>query len=230
MGDNSDVESIASFEDDEPEVKPKIEKAIQLTKGGKPKRPQTEAQKLNLAKARAKGREVRREKKALNDAEKSIKKESNLIRKLEVEAKLLEHEEKKKALFIKAGYVSGKIPKERAKYGSKKVDEDALEEDEITALEAKLASLRSKKIPIKTVKVQEESDVESESEEEEAFIKPQPKKKAQVVIERSKQKKPEMEELNQKHKAPPDPMMRTKQTVDPAMLKQLQSLFPNYRP
>lgn len=228
-----DNDSIASFEEDEvndmeklnqPQVEPK------LSKGGKIKKPQTEAQKQNLVKARAKGMAKRKEMKELRDKEKRIKEEDILLRRLDVEAKVLEHETKKKAMFKRAGYVNEskevkepKVKKERAKYGSKCVPDTTDEEEEIRMLEEKLSKLKTKNTLLEKGHAPKDYDSDSDTSppESEDEIAPPPK------IERKALKKPEMKE-DKKREDIKNPMSRTKENIDPALLAQLRSLFPNF--
>ena len=64
----------------------------------------SQKQKENLAKARVAARLKRKELSDLRKQEKDIKKDSLLVRKLEVEAKVREHKAKLQQLAIKAGY------------------------------------------------------------------------------------------------------------------------------
>lgn len=225
-----DDDSIASFDDDE-EIETNDETKITnepvetakieiSAKTGKPKRIMTEKQKLAFAKARAKGREVRKANKELREKEKQIKKEDLLIRKLECEKKVMAHESRKKQLLVDTGYISEesaglKKKKERAEYGSKKVKEEENEEDEIEALERKLANLKKTKKP----KAPKTPDVSENEDSEEEIVLPERKKnpKIKLVMEPDRVK-------------PKNPIRENKKNIDPLIQMQMLSMFPNFKP
>ena len=227
------------------EIKPLQEVEISK-KTGKPKRIMSEAQKKVLASARVKARAVRKELKEVRDAEKNIKKESLLMRKLQVEAKVLEHNENKKKLFVQAGYIESEAldaeikKKKKAPAGEKDRLENEIEEDKIRQLEEQLANLRSsKKEPAlkttlflkgrtpKTNKNRGRGDttpVESpEESEDEPEPEPEPKIKRKEVL------KPKME-INPKRLENQNPMSRVQARPDMSkeMREAMMSLFPNY--
>jgi hypothetical protein len=244
MSREEDLESIASLETEsegEYEPKPvKLNKAkktietkdepeVQYTKTGRIKKPMSEAQKENLSKARIKARAVRKELKELRDAEKNIKKDDRLIRKLEVEAKILNHNEKKKELFKKAGYVNDEVETKPKKKQSK-VNEEETEEQQIKALEEKLSLLKKKEVKEvvekpKKKKVATPISSPEESEEENEVIHETPK-----VVRRKGIQTPVMD-LKPKRAENQNPMARQakKEVTDPAIRAQLLSLFPNYQ-
>lgn len=244
--DNESIVSLLSESDDEYEPKPvklksnhkptnkskenkelPVEKEIKYTKTGRVKKEATEAQKKAMAKARVRAREVRKQMSELKKAEKDIKKDALVMRKLEVEAKILEHNEKKKKLFVRAGYINEKEAdikekKPRAPKGTKERLEDEEEENKVRELEEQLALLKNKK-NIKKV----EPEPESEPEEENEIIVEKPK-----VIKRSSIQTPKME-LKLKRAEHSNPMARqgpAKTTMDPALMASMKSLFPNWSP
>lgn len=242
MSREEDLESIASLEsesENEIEIKPvKLKKSkkvlettnepeVQYTKTGRIKKPMSEAQKENLTRARIKARAVRKEMKELRDAEKSIKKDDRLIRKLEVEAKILNHNEKKKSLFKKAGYVNDDVEEtEKPIKKQNKINEEINEEDRIKELEEQLAQLKiksnNKKQPKKKIETPLES--ENESEEENEIIVEKPK-----LVKRKELQVPKMD-LKPRRAENQNPMARQqKEIIDPAMRAQLLSLFPNHK-
>lgn len=247
MSREEDLESITSLESEsEQELEPapiklkknvkktietKGEPEVQYTKTGRIKKPMSEAQKENLTKARIKARIVRKELKELRDAEKSIKKDDRLIRKLEVEAKILNHNEKKKLLFKNAGYVNEETEKPKKK--ETKINDEETEEQQIKALEEKLNNLRKgkedafKKSKAKEKRIIKEeveiSSAESEIEEEEVIIEKPKLKRREIHAPKMNINPPRAEQAN--------PMARQakKPPVDDTMRAQLLSLFPNYQ-
>jgi hypothetical protein len=245
MSREDDTESIASLlseSEDETEIQPVklkkkikkqevlVEPEIQYTKTGRIKKPMTEAHKENLARARVRARAVRKELSELRKSEKAIKQDDRLMRKLAVEAKILEHNERKKELFVKAGYINEKDAnlkkKPRAQIGAKDNLIEENEEETIKKLEDQLAHLKTKPKSLKKPKEPEpEIESESEFEIEQEIIEP-PK------LKRTVQKKPEMN-LKPKREEQSNPMARQqpiKSAMNPEMILQMQSLFPGWKP
>ena len=248
--DNESITSLLSESEDETEIKPVKLKSKQIPtnkskenlappieereiskKTGKPKRIQSEAQKQNLVKARVKARAVRKEMSELRKAEKDLKKDALMMRRLEVEAKILSHEEQKKKLFVSAGYIDEKDAnlkkekKKKAPAGTKDLLEIEAEENQVKELEEKLTLLKTKKTKKKVI-TPDISSAEASEEENEIISPPTPPPK----IKRSSIQKPIMETKPKRVEAS-NPMARQvkKPQVDDAMRAQLLSLFPNYQ-
>lgn len=246
----SDSDSIVSLEseiDHKREIKEKTSKP-KGTKGEpeiKKKRVMTEKQKENLAKARVLARKKRSELKSLKDREKALKKDDLLIKTLELEKKVKEHQNRIKNLAIDAGYESESKrppkPKQKRKEYVKKTidDDDAYEVDkksQIAQLEERLNKLRA---PIKQKeKVESESESDSSSDEseieEKVPVKKAPKKVAKIIEEeednRYKPKKPSMvkEPLvpsEKSRKKPPNLLIRETIDDNAEIQKALKSLF-----
>jgi hypothetical protein len=256
----SDAESIESLvSEDEREAKldtirlkssgPKNEEPeVALNKFGKPKRVMTEHHKEQLAKARVKARAVRTQLKDIRNKEKEMKKEDLLLRKLELEAKIVSHNNKKKDLMVRAGYLTREEAgekKERKKYEKKedreerddlKIEEE--EEDKLKKLEEELAQLKLKKKSVKEEveepepkehkkKSKKPKVVEPESDSD-ADTEPEPEP-IKVKVVRHKIMKPVME-VAPKREMNVEPIKRninTGEDITPEMRRQLQMLFPN---
>ncbi len=232
----SEIES--SDEEVETEVieKPKKVKAVAkevekplLSKTGRPKKVMSEQQKLNLAKARVKGREKRKELKGIRDQERQIKKDDLLIKKLEMEAKVLEHKRRLQKLAVNAGYANDEdvdkpIKKERkpkAAHDHLKDDNlDVQQKSQIEKLEEELAALRVKVAPKKkkvvAPVVEQDLVSESEAESDEEVVVPIKTKRVKPPVVNV-----ETDKARKVHKNP------IKQAIDPEMQARLQSLFPN---
>lgn len=251
----SDTESIASLETEseeeiETKIKPKSRKVKEdvkaeidenpkqlFSKTGRPKRTMSEAQKANLAKARIKAREKRKELKEIRDQEKGLKKDDMLIKKLEVEAKVLEHKRRLQKLAVNAGYakeedIDPPVRKERKPKAPhnhlKDDDHDKYQADAILKLEAQLEELRSKSSKTKKTKIIE-PESESEESEVELEIRPVVKKEKKVKVEAIEKLKTPAKNFKEdnKMKDPANPGKNIMTKADLEMEAKLNSLFPN---
>jgi hypothetical protein len=184
-----EVEPIDYSDESEEEEQPKtsIKKKVETVetisaKTGKPKRVMSEKQKKILAEARVLARARRAEIKEMHMKEKEMKKEQFLIRKLELEKKVKEHENKIRKLAYEAGHVTEEQYENATgkKVRKKSVKKDPLEDDEedlrqrkkIEELEEKLNEMKkshcagSRITASKPKVIKEESESEEEIEED----------------------------------------------------------------
>jgi hypothetical protein len=230
----SDNEEQRPIEENEDEV---IELKVLNKTNSKPKRIMSEKQKETLAKARELAYQKRREMADMSKKEKELKREQHLIKKLELQKKINQHEEYKKKLLID----SGLAPKPVRSYKKKEEvieEEDQEEQDEIKQLEEKLAKLKTKKKVIKEPESEPEEESEEEIEEEFALHSRQqieePPKLTHKPI-----KKPEMKEPKNRTTPRKPDMRQSKEQIDkvkpplittndPEIVKNLKQLFPNF--
>lgn len=217
-----DLDSVKSLEDSETsdiEVETKSkrpskkqEPEVRISKRtGKPVRELSEKQKQNIVKARKKAREVRERLKQMTLKEKEIKKDSLLLRELELAKKIKEHKDRLKNLACDAGLADESLrPKPKRKpYTHKPKEEDddyeKSKKSEIEELKRQLKELQKKH----NIKAQIESDDEIEVEEEEE----EEEEKKVVEVKRAVVKKPVMKKVEKvpnidERKRPPNPMER----------------------
>jgi hypothetical protein len=169
------IEQEYSSEEEEIEPEPPIKENIN-PRTGKPRRKMSEAQMGNLVKARAAARIKKDELKGMRLQEKKLKKEAHLVKKLDLEARIKEHEDHLRLLACRAGRIS-KADYEATiekKVRKKSVKRDPLEDDdvdieeknEINELEERLNKLKFKsKLKAKKPIIIEESEEEKSEEE-----------------------------------------------------------------
>ena len=224
----SDTEEQQIIEDSQDEV---IELPLKNETKSKPKRIMSEKQAENLKKARELAYAKRRELAEISKKEKELKKEQHLIRKLELEKKITNHENYKRQLLID----SGLAPKPVRSYKKKEEvieEEDQEEQDEIIKLEEKLAKLKSKKKKV----VIEESEEEIEEEEEIPKLTHKQVKKPIMNPEDKTRTKFKTPDIRNKEFAlhSPQRIKETKihkplaTTNDPQIIQNLKQLFPNF--
>jgi hypothetical protein len=213
----------------------------------KKKRVLSEKHKEALAKARVKAREVLKAKSDINRRRKEMKAEHMLIKKLEFERDLQQHENYKKKLILEGGFREPEAigVKERKKRVTKeRIEDEPLEDhiDEIKALEEKLSKLRTdthargygkkevKKIETPATPVESEE----ESEEEPPVIVKKKKVKTRTDKTTEERFKPQAPELKKhdpviKNEDRPIVNRKIKTTNDEDIKKQIALLFPGYR-
>jgi len=194
--DNLDDLNASDYSDNEQNEKPVIkEKPIELNKYGKPKRVMSDKQKATLAAARLKGAAKRKELAEIKRKEQELKVENHLIKKLELQKRIKQHERRKKRLE-EVSDSEDEIEGETKKVTIKKKGPWTVETDteiekkqkaELALLKEQLDKLQLDLTSVKTeqktrpkrriVKTIIESDVEDDSDDEasEPII---PKKKA----------------------------------------------------
>lgn len=199
------------------DVEPVIEEVVLKPK---PKRKMTEKQKENLAKARVKAREVLKAKKEMSDKRKELKKEDLLMKKLELQKTIHQHEERKKRLLIEGGLIE---PKRKTRVKKEVVEESEPEEDpEIKELEEKLAKMKASENKIVERRKVKKPVPDSSSELDEP-VEP---------VVRTKPKRPEINKV--KDVIDDTERMKVNKTnysygKDTEIQKSIQSLFPNYK-
>jgi hypothetical protein len=196
--DNLDDLNASDYSDNEQNEKPVIkEKPIELNKYGKPKRVMSDKQKATLAAARLKGAAKRKELAEIKRKEQELKVENHLIKKLELQKRIKQHERRKKRLeevsdsedeiegetkkvtIKKKGPITVETETEIEK---KQKAELALLKEQLDKLQLDLKEVKTeqKKPKRRIVKTIIESDLEDEpdsADEEHITVKKAPKEK-----------------------------------------------------
>jgi len=189
----------------------------------------TPARLENLAKAREKARSVLKEKTSIKDARKNMKSEHMLLKRLELERDLANHNNYKKRLILEGNLAppSTEIKPKQIRVKKPVVEDDDYNEPAIKELEEKLQALKASKTVKKIVKkpVVEESESElelettAESEEEEEVI-PIKKTKAKKIVKSN--------EILNPNKKIHDKKVELNSCDNDEINRRIRLLFPNF--